>query len=80
METTKQENTITTLLRSTELSCPSCISQIESVLNRMEGVEKATVHFASGRIEIDHDSERVSPEELADVVRKAGYETSVSPY
>jgi copper chaperone len=46
-----------TILRSDELSCPSCVNNIESNLNKKDGVEKATVHFSTGRIEVEHQPE-----------------------
>ncbi len=37
-----------TIRRSDELNCPSCVNNIESNLNKKDGVEKATVHFSTG--------------------------------
>ena len=45
----------TTNLYSNELTCPSCIAKIETRLAALDGVEKGTVHFSTGRIEIVHD-------------------------
>jgi len=74
-------NTLTkTTLRSDELSCPSCISNIESNLNNIEGVEEATVHFSTGRIEVAHDTDIVSEQDLVDAVRQSGYESYVSGF
>lgn len=69
-----------TILRSDELNCPSCVNNIESSLNQTEGVTKATVHFTTGRIEIEHDADTIATEELQEVVRKTGYETSISNF
>ena len=74
-------NTLTkTILRSDELSCPSCISNIESNLNNIEGVEEATVHFSTGRVEVVHDADMVSEQELVEAVRQSGYESYVSEF
>ena len=54
-----------TILRSDELTCPSCIRKIERALDRHDGVSESKVHFSTGRIEVRHDPERVSPEGLA---------------
>ncbi|HLR26085.1 MAG TPA: heavy metal-associated domain-containing protein, partial [Fodinibius sp.] len=67
-------------LRSDELSCPSCISNIESNLNNMEGVEKATVHFSTGRIEVAHDTDMVFEQDLVEAVRQSGYESYISAF
>lgn len=47
-----------TVLRSDELNCPSCISKIETALDKIDGVEQAKVHFATGRIDVDHHASR----------------------
>jgi copper chaperone CopZ len=69
-----------TLLRSDELNCPSCIAKIEKALNRLDGVTDAKVHFATGRIEVEHDAERVKAERLLAAVRDVGYEARVSAF
>jgi copper chaperone CopZ len=69
-----------TLLRSKELSCPSCVAKIEKALKALEGVEEAKVHFNTGRIEVQHDPQRASAETLVDAVRSAGYEAKVAAF
>ena len=68
-----------TILRSEELTCPSCVLKIESALKAVPGVREAKVHFATGRIEVEHDRDAVEPEALAKKVRSTGYEARVSP-
>lgn len=70
----------TTLLRSQELTCPSCVSKIEKALDAVEGVETAKVHFATGRIEVKHDEERASVEALVKAVRSAGYDAKPAAF
>ncbi len=70
---------MTTILRS-ELTCPSCIAKIQKQLRLTDGVEKATVHFSTGRIEVEHDEARADVATLIEAVRKAGYEARVSPF
>ena len=69
-----------TTLRSNELSCPSCVSTIETDLNNREGIESAKVHFTTGRIEVQHDPDQISQEDLVQIVKKNGYEAQVSIY
>lgn len=69
-----------TILRSEDLSCPSCVSNIESTLNNMEGVQEAEVHFNTGRIEVEHDNEAVSEQNLIDAIRDTGYQAKVSNF
>jgi len=69
-----------TILRSQELSCPSCITKIEKALIGTEGVTSAKVHFNSGRIEVEHDAQKTTVQKLVGVVRSLGYESKVSPF
>ncbi|MCK6211328.1 cation transporter [Georgenia sp. EYE_87] len=65
--------TTRTILRAEGFSCPSCVSKIEKQVGRLDGVEAVTVHFASGRVEVDHDPDRVGVDELVAAVGRAGY-------
>lgn len=69
-----------TLLRSDELTCPSCIPKIEKALSRLDGVTSAKVHFNTGRIEIQHDPELADPERLRKTVLDVGYDSRVSAF
>lgn len=69
-----------TLLRAEGFSCPSCVSKIEKQVGRLDGVENVTVHFASGRVEIDHDEAKTSVDELIAAVDKAGYTSKASAF
>ena len=69
-----------TVLRSQELSCPSCVAKIEKALKALNGVETATVHFNTGRIEVQHSPEQVSAGQLVQAVRNVGYEAKVSAF
>lgn len=63
-----------TLLRSQELSCPSCVAKIESALKSLNGVADAKVYFNTGKIEVQHDPQVVKPEDLVKAVKSVGYE------
>ena len=69
-----------TLLRAEGFSCPSCVAKIEKQVGRLKGVEKVKVHFASSRIEIDNDADRVSVDDLVAAVAKAGYTAAPSAF
>jgi copper chaperone CopZ len=69
-----------TLLRSQELTCPSCVAKIEKALKALDGVEDAKVHFNTGRIEVLHDPQRVQMEALVKAVQSAGYEAKVAAF
>ncbi|QFG67448.1 heavy-metal-associated domain-containing protein [Ornithinimicrobium pratense] len=62
-----------TILRAEGFSCPSCVAKIEKQVGRLEGVESVRVHFASSRVEVQHDPLAVSADDLVAAVGKAGY-------
>ncbi len=62
-----------TTLRAEGFSCPSCVAKIEKQVGRLDGVADVTVKFASSRIEVDHDPQRSSVDDLVAAVAKAGY-------
>ena len=66
-------NTTRTVLRAEGFSCPSCVAKIEKQVGRLDGVEAVKVHFASARIEVDHDPAKAGIEDLVAAVDKAGY-------
>lgn len=69
-----------TILRSGELTCPSCVAKIEKALKSVNGVASATVFFNTGRIEVQHDAATAGPDELVKAVRGAGYEARVAAF
>lgn len=70
---TTASTTTRTILRAEGFSCPSCVAKIEKQVGRVNGVSAVKVHFASARIEIDHDPSVVSVDDLVAAVAKAGY-------
>ncbi len=71
MKTIKDMKTVRFQLET--LTCPSCITRIEGVLNKEPGVEKAKVLFNSSKVKIEYDEEKVSSDRLAEVIKKVGF-------
>lgn len=69
-----------TILRSQELSCPSCVAKIEKALKSVQGVQDAKVFFNTGRIEVEHDPAQATADALLKAIRSAGYEAKVSAF
>jgi copper chaperone len=67
------ESITRTILRAEGFSCPSCVSKIEKQVGRLDGVSAVKVHFASSRVEVDHDPAVASVDNLVAAVAKAGY-------
>jgi len=77
---TTTATTTHTILRAEGFSCPSCVAKIEKQVGRLDGVATVKVHFASARIEIDHDPALVSVDELVAAVVKAGYTARLAAF
>lgn len=75
----RDPNQTRTILRSDELTCPTCVRKIEHQLGRTPGVTHGKVHFATGRIEIVHDRTVVGAQDLADLIGRLGYHATPSP-
>lgn len=69
-----------TLLRSQELTCPSCVAKIEKALKGVPGVTDAKVFFNTGRIEVQHDPDVASVEKLVEAVQSVGYQARVATF
>ena len=69
-----------TMLRAEGFSCPSCVTKIEKQVGRLDGVDSVKVHFATARIEVDHDAARTSVEDIVAAVKKAGYTAKPSAF
>lgn len=55
------------------MSCGSCRRQVEEALERVAGVQEASVDLAKGTATVEYDPTRVNPAWLAQAIRRAGY-------
>jgi len=63
-----------THLDITGMSCANCSSTVQETVESLDGVESATVNFATDEGSVEYDPERVSLREIYDAVESAGYE------
>lgn len=61
------------IMQLDELSCPSCLTKIESAVSGQSGVENVKVLFNAGKVKADFDDSQVSAEDLTKVVTDLGY-------
>ena len=60
------------------MHCSACAVRIEKALGRASGVEAANVNFATTRATVQYDSAKTDPQQLREVVKKAGYDAIVA--
>lgn len=56
----------------TGMTCASCSTRIEKVLNKMEGVE-ATVNLAMENASVSYESEKINPDDIFNKINNLGY-------
>jgi len=60
-------------LRGDGVVCPTCVRSIESVLDRVAGVDQVEVNFGAERVTVAFDPEQVGVEDLRRAIADAGY-------
>ncbi len=58
----------------TGMMCAGCAATVENTVAGQKGVEEARVNFAASTIMVDYDAAEVTPADLQQVVRAAGYD------
>ena len=64
-------NTVTFKIEG--MHCDGCAANIQSVLERHAGVQKAVASFKEGEARILYDSKAVTEEQLLAVIENSGY-------
>ena len=59
------------------MTCASCALRVEKALAKVPGVTRASVNLATEQARVESDA-TVDPGTLADAVRKAGYDATLS--
>ncbi len=67
-------NTRTARLEIGGMSCSTCSGTVTEALESLDGVDSASVNFATDEGTVEYDPDRVSLAALYDVVRDAGYD------
>lgn len=58
------------------MTCSACSSHVEKAVNKLAGVEKASVNLLTETMEVSYDQGRLTGEEIMAAVEKAGYSAS----
>ncbi len=57
----------------TGMTCASCVRRIEKALNKVDGVQVASVNLATEKATVVYDPSVASPRQMQAAVEKAGY-------
>ncbi|MCP4448534.1 MAG: copper-translocating P-type ATPase [Myxococcales bacterium] len=55
------------------MTCASCATRIERVLQKQEGIAEAAVNFASGKAAVAFDANRTNADSLVQAIERAGF-------
>jgi Cu+-exporting ATPase len=68
-----QQKQGSTSLIVTGMHCSSCARAIENAVRRKEGVQEAELTFATEKLVVKHDPEKVQVTDLKEIVKKVGF-------
>jgi len=66
-------NTETKSLDIEGMTCSSCVRAVEEAVQQQEGIQKASVNFASEKLQFTYDKDRTTVENIIQVIEKRGY-------
>ncbi len=55
------------------MTCAACVKRIENVINKLPGVEKATVNLATEKATLTYDSSQIKPTVIKEAIESIGY-------
>lgn len=58
------------------LNCPNCAAKLQKAAQELPGMKAARVAFASGTLNVEYDSEKLSENEIRDLVRRFGVDVA----
>lgn len=59
------------------MTCAACSARVEKVLNRLEGIKRATVNLSTNKAIVEFPSGAVEDEDLIKAIEKAGYKAEI---
>jgi len=63
----------TTQFRVMDFDCPTCATTVERALSKVNGVESVEVHYSTGRVEIQYDTQIADPITFEQTIANQGY-------
>ena len=60
-------------LRADGVACPTCVTNIETLLDRLPGIDRVETNYAAERVMVDFDPTKIRAEEMRRAIGSAGY-------
>lgn len=67
-------NTIKKTFPVLDMSCAACAGMVDKTLNKLPGVNEASVNFAAATATVEYNPKEISPEALKKAIQDAGYD------
>ncbi len=55
------------------MTCAACAIRIEKAAGKLEGVSNASVNFATEKLQLEYDSDKISLDKVKEVIEETGY-------
>ncbi len=55
------------------MTCAACVRAVERAINKIDGIEEVSVNLATEKMVVKYDEGKVSEDQIAQTVNKAGY-------
>lgn len=55
------------------MTCAACAQRIEKAVGKMDGISEASVNFATEKLSLMYDEEKLSAEQIKETIEKTGY-------
>ena len=60
-------------IKISDIDCAACVERLNKALSSLEGIESASVNYATGRAKVYYDENKLSIRDIASKIRKTGY-------
>ncbi len=61
-------------LQLEQLTCPTCVTKIQNILDATEGLTNAKVLFNSSKVKAEMDETVLSPDDVVHLIEALGFE------
>jgi len=66
-------------LRASGVACPACVTNIESLVDRLPGVDRVQANYGAESVIVDFDPSQVGVDQMRRTIRSAGYRVEERP-